>query len=444
MPTAGVVLALLAVLAAPAPAQITCPTGITLFGTSANDVLEGTPDGDRIVAGAGRDVVRALGDSDCVFGGSGDDALAGDDGNDRIVGEGGRDELDGGDGKDELVGGSGNDALRGDDGDDELVGEGGNDILEGGAGDDSLSGGNENDDLIGGPDTDTIRGGEGDDFLIVAAGDVPAGATEHLDGEEGIDTVIFGFDPGPVSPPTFTVIDPVTGGRYEFTNVETANVRICGNSIVESSEECDDGNTAPSDGCDPNCTLPACGNRFVGSNEECDDGNLVSGDGCTADCLRECGNGVLDGEEFCDDGNTIDGDGCPSDCRIGCEPFDCSDGNPCTRDTCETTVCVNRLSNLDDGVCEVALMAATEACDLKNLRRIQLLRRANRVQRMLRRAGRDPIPDRHLLRTEQLLRKLQVRAFRLRVRGKLSDACRTDIEQHVGRLQSLLDGLLVR
>ncbi len=46
--------------------------------------------------------------------------------------------------------------------------------------------------------------------------------------------------------------------------------------------------------------------------EVCDDGNTQSGDGCSADChsTEVCGNGIIDVTEECDDGNDVDWDGC--------------------------------------------------------------------------------------------------------------------------------------
>jgi cysteine-rich repeat protein len=61
---------------------------------------------------------------------------------------------------------------------------------------------------------------------------------------------------------------------------------VCGNGAVESSEECDDGNSVQEDGCLNTCKLAACGDgvkrAFV---EECDDGNLVTEDGCSNGCV---------------------------------------------------------------------------------------------------------------------------------------------------------------
>ena len=63
-------------------------------------------------------------------------------------------------------------------------------------------------------------------------------------------------------------------------------VPMCNNGIREGTEECDDGNMTPGDGCENNCTLtPACGNGKREGTELCDDGNRTAGDGCETDCM---------------------------------------------------------------------------------------------------------------------------------------------------------------
>lgn len=57
-----------------------------------------------------------------------------------------------------------------------------------------------------------------------------------------------------------------------------------------------------------------CGDSVVQAGEDCDDGNTIGSDKCPAMCRFGCGDGVLDGEEKCDDGNVVDGDGCSSQC----------------------------------------------------------------------------------------------------------------------------------
>ncbi len=85
------------------------------------------------------------------------------------------------------------------------------------------------------------------------------------------------------------------GGSFsnsqELSRVELKVGRsdFCGNSIIDPpDEECD-----PPDGvtCDFDCKNIVCGNGVVQPSEECDDGNTEAGDGCGADCQFE--------EKFC-------------------------------------------------------------------------------------------------------------------------------------------------
>jgi cysteine-rich repeat protein len=70
--------------------------------------------------------------------------------------------------------------------------------------------------------------------------------------------------------------------------------------------------------CDDVCVPMGCGNGIIdlGSTETCDDGNTASTDGCSASCATEvCGNGLQDLGELCDDGNTSARDGCSTTCQ---------------------------------------------------------------------------------------------------------------------------------
>lgn len=64
---------------------------------------------------------------------------------------------------------------------------------------------------------------------------------------------------------------------------------VCGNSLVEKGEQCDDGNTFSGDSCDRNCRVEGstCGNSILERGEECDDGNNYTGDKCSNICERE-------------------------------------------------------------------------------------------------------------------------------------------------------------
>lgn len=81
-----------------------------------------------------------------------------------------------------------------------------------------------------------------------------------------------------------------TGGSttlIESSTSETGNIPVCGNLIVESPEECDEG--IPGTGtafCTYNCTISFCGDNIVNflDNEQCDDGNMNDLDSCNSKC----------------------------------------------------------------------------------------------------------------------------------------------------------------
>ena len=50
------------------------------------------------------------------------------------------------------------------------------------------------------------------------------------------------------------------------------NPSVCGNGVIEVTEQCDDGNTVSCDGCSDHCRREICGNRVVDCGEQCDDG----------------------------------------------------------------------------------------------------------------------------------------------------------------------------
>jgi cysteine-rich repeat protein len=78
------------------------------------------------------------------------------------------------------------------------------------------------------------------------------------------------------------------GTEYSpFSNIAgavTQSAPVCGDGIVDTGEQCDDGNTNNSDDCRNDCTVPVCGDGIVDTGEQCDDGNIVSGDDCEDDC----------------------------------------------------------------------------------------------------------------------------------------------------------------
>jgi len=104
---------------------------------------------------------------------------------------------------------------------------------------------------------------------------------------------------------------------------------------VECNTLCNNPFGAPQDICTEipvvtasTCELQVCGNGILETGEECDDGNLIDGDGCTSKCKNQvCGNGVVEPGEECDDGNLINNDGCSSTCKLESKPL-CLTCNP--------------------------------------------------------------------------------------------------------------------
>lgn len=112
----------------------------------------------------------------------------------------------------------------------------------------------------------------------------------------------------------------------------------CGDAVIDTGEDCDDGNQVDGDGCSARCAVEpgavctgapsrcaSCGNRRVEVGETCDDGDRDAGDGCDSDCQVEtgytcgptgcvgCGDGVRQPGESCDDGGSS---GACRACRI--------------------------------------------------------------------------------------------------------------------------------
>ncbi len=72
---------------------------------------------------------------------------------------------------------------------------------------------------------------------------------------------------------------------------------------------------------------PGCGDGVLGTGEECDDGNFINTDSCLESCqFAYCGDGFIrEPVEDCDDGNDDDADGCTKDCTI-CQKLEDVDG----------------------------------------------------------------------------------------------------------------------
>jgi len=122
----------------------------------------------------------------------------------------------------------------------------------------------------------------------------------------------------------------------------------CGNGYVEGGEVCDDGNTLACGSCSANCaalqgTVTGCTNGTgckLGS--DCTSGNCVNGI-----CSTLCGNGIVESGENCDDGNADACGNCAADCGsvnlspiAGCTAtLGCAQNSDCASDSCVANVC---------------------------------------------------------------------------------------------------------
>ena len=91
------------------------------------------------------------------------------------------------------------------------------------------------------------------------------------------------------------------------TNVAGA-VKRCGDTVVQSAngEQCDDGNTTNTDACSNICKTPTCSDGIKNGTESSTDcGGVSGGVTCAACTAAVCGNNIVQSPEACDDGNTV-------------------------------------------------------------------------------------------------------------------------------------------
>lgn len=168
----------------------------------------------------------------------------------------------------------------------------------------------------------------------------------------------------------------------------------CGNGVVETGEDCDDGDTALDSLCDSSCHAP-CGNGVVDTTigelcdpgiadgegacpATCDDGDActadvmsgtacqascenapitvpVAGDGCCpdgatmltdADCAAECGNGAVETGEACDTAIAAGPGACPATCNDG---LACTVDTLASAGTCQAACATTNITTPIDG-----------------------------------------------------------------------------------------------
>lgn len=79
--------------------------------------------------------------------------------------------------------------------------------------------------------------------------------------------------------------------------------------VSGDGEQCDDGNISPGDGCDASCQIET---DFI-----CDNSTTLANAGTLSVCVKACGDGKKYNAHYseqCDDGNIAPGDGCSATC----------------------------------------------------------------------------------------------------------------------------------
>jgi cysteine-rich repeat protein len=179
-----------------------------------------------------------------------------------------------------------------------------------------------------------------------------------------------------------------------------------------------------------------CGDGVLDTDEQCDDGNTLNGDCCGSTCRWEAPGAACDDGDGCIAGEACDGAGA----CVGGGPVLCNDANRCTADACRLGFCRFDHDPGYAGVfCELDALA-TEACAPRRLDTI-ILRRVARARQKVERSL-------HSLTTREqtkLLRSAERTLDRLRAnvrtaarQGRVNRTCRTQLRTRIALARQTL------
>jgi hypothetical protein len=178
-----------------------------------------------------------------------------------------------------------------------------------------------------------------------------------------------------------------------------------------------------------------CGDGVLDTGEECDDGNGVGDDCCTASCTLAPGGSACEDGDGCTVGDVCDSSG---QCITG-PPRVCDDGNRCTEEACLTGFCQYEHQPSYAGVfCELDALAAGVCAPSDPTSpglQATIVRRIAKVRAQVERAMHSLSTREHdtqLRRAARRVIRLTAAVRRAARRGAVSRSCR-------GTLQSRLD-----
>ncbi|HUS32101.1 MAG TPA: DUF4215 domain-containing protein [Kofleriaceae bacterium] len=99
----------------------------------------------------------------------------------------------------------------------------------------------------------------------------------------------IGCGNGLVEPEQGELCDDGNRASFDGCSADCHSTEVCGDGAIDIAigEQCDAGDAnsdAPGAPCRLGCRFAGCGDGIIDPSEECDDGNKLPGDGCRADC----------------------------------------------------------------------------------------------------------------------------------------------------------------
>ena len=133
-------------------------------------------------------------------------------------------------------------------------------------------------------------------------------------------------------------VDTALGEQCDDGNAATGDG--CNSCMFEcnAATDCNDNNDCTTDDCATVTLGKSCSNTAKPDATSCVPQGGGSGTCKAGTCAKAgCGNSTVDSGEECDDGNTNNSDGCKTDCTFSCKAnTDCDDGIPCNgTETCD-------------------------------------------------------------------------------------------------------------